>query len=52
MKTSYLSGSIYIDTSIVKHLHTIIKQFVYRDSLEKNQSNNILDNIKVCSKGF
>jgi len=30
----------------------MVKQFVYRDSLEKNQSNNILDNIKVCSKGF
>ena len=27
----------------------MVKQFVYRDSLEKNQSNNILDNIKVCS---
>ena len=40
MKTSYLSGSIYIDTSIVKHLHTIIK---YLSS--KHNSNALNKNI-------
>ena len=30
----------------------MVKQFFYRDSLEKNQSNNILDNIKSYDKNI